>query len=38
MRQLDILFIHPNAAHEIYQALSDRDSAIEPPTWAGMVT
>ncbi len=38
MKQLDILFIHPNAAEEIYQELSINYSAIEPPIWAGMLT
>lgn len=37
MKQLDILFIHPNAAEKIYQELSKRYSAIEPPIWAGML-
>ncbi len=36
--QIDILFIHPNAAHRIYQDLSKDFSAIEPPIWAGMLT
>jgi len=38
MKQLDILFIHPNASEEIYQELSKDYSAIEPPIWAGMLT
>ncbi len=37
MKQLDILFIHPNASEKIYQELSKRYSAIEPPIWAGML-
>lgn len=37
MKQLDILFIHPNAAKKIYQALAEDFSAIEPPIWAGML-
>ncbi len=37
MAQLDILFIHPNAAKKIYQDLSKDFSAIEPPIWAGML-
>ncbi len=37
MSQLDVLFIHPNAAHKIYQDLSKDFSAIEPPIWAGML-
>lgn len=35
--QLDILFIHANASKKIYQDLSSKDSAIEPPIWAGML-
>ena len=31
---IDILFISPNNARNIYQKLSTRYSAIEPPTWA----
>ena len=31
---LDILFIHPGASGIIYQNLSDRFAAIEPPTWS----
>ena len=34
---IDILFIHPNASKIIYQDLSKRHSAIEPPIWAGML-
>ena len=34
---LDILFIHPNASKKIYQGLSHKHSAIEPPIWAGML-
>ena len=34
---IDILFIHPNASKIIYQDLSERHSAIEPPIWAGML-
>ena len=30
----DILFISPNNARNIYQKLSTKYSAIEPPTWA----
>jgi len=37
MKQLDILFIHPNASKRIYQDLSANYSAIEPPIWAGML-
>ncbi len=38
MKQLDILFIHPNAANNVYQDLATDFSAIEPPIWAGMLT
>lgn len=31
---MDILFISPGNASEIYQGLSESYSAIEPPTWA----
>ncbi len=34
---IDILFIHPNASHKIYQGLADNHSAIEPPIWAGLL-
>jgi radical SAM superfamily enzyme YgiQ (UPF0313 family) len=34
MRQLDVLFVHPGAAHIIYQELSQTLSAIETPTWS----
>src|SRR3989338_7636266 len=37
MKQLDILFIHPNAVEKIYQELGRYYSAIEPPIWAGML-
>jgi len=37
MKQLDVLFIHPNAAYRIYQDLAQNYSAIEPPIWAGML-
>ena len=37
-KQLDILFIHPNASRRIYQDLAKDFSAIEPPIWAGMLT
>jgi radical SAM superfamily enzyme YgiQ (UPF0313 family) len=29
--------VHPNASKKIYQDLSDRHSAIEPPIWAAML-
>ena len=34
---IDILFVHPNASEVIYQDLAKRNSAIEPPIWAGML-
>jgi radical SAM superfamily enzyme YgiQ (UPF0313 family) len=37
MKKLDILFVHPNASEKIYQELSKKASAIEPPIWAGML-
>ena len=37
MRNLDILFVHPNAAKEVYQGLSKGLSAIEPPIWAALL-
>lgn len=37
MKQLDVLFIHPNASRKIYQDLAKDFSAIEPPIWAGML-
>ncbi len=37
MKQLDVLFVHPNAAYRIYQDLAQHYSAIEPPIWAGML-
>ena len=37
MRKLDILFVHPNASEIIYQDLSKKSAAIEPPIWAGML-
>lgn len=37
MKQLDILFIHPNASKKIYQDLAKDFSAIEPPIWASML-
>ena len=33
----DILFVHPNASEVIYQDLAKKNSAIEPPIWAGML-
>ena len=37
MKKLDILFVHPNASEKIYQELSKKNSAIEPPIWAAML-
>lgn len=37
MKQLDVLFVHPNASEIIYQDLSKNNSAIEPPIWAAML-
>ncbi len=36
-RNVDILFVHPNAAKKIYQDLNKYFSAIEPPIWAMML-
>lgn len=36
-KQLDVLFIHPNASKKIYQDLSEDFSAIEPPIWAALL-
>jgi len=36
-KQLDVLFIHPNASKKIYQDLSKSFSAIEPPIWAALL-
>ena len=37
MKKLDVLFVHANASHKIYQDLAKDFSAIEPPIWAGML-
>lgn len=37
MNKLKILFVHPNASEIIYQDLSKKHSAIEPPIWAAML-
>lgn len=34
---IDILFVHPNASDLIYQDLSKKAAAIEPPIWAAML-
>ena len=31
---IDVLFINPNSSKYAYQALSDKYSAIETPTWS----
>ncbi len=33
-KKIDIVFINPNNSAQIYQKLSSKYSAIEPPTWA----
>jgi len=33
-RRLDVLFINPNSAKRVYQALADKFTAIETPTWS----
>tara|TARA_B100000131_G_scaffold317225_1_gene358813 strand:+ start:288 stop:1805 length:1518 start_codon:yes stop_codon:yes gene_type:complete len=35
---LDVLFIIPNSSKKIYQGLSNNYSAVEPPTWALMLS
>jgi anaerobic magnesium-protoporphyrin IX monomethyl ester cyclase len=34
---IDILFVQPNASKKIYQGLSEKHSAIEPPIWAALL-
>lgn len=34
MENLDVLFVSPGGSRLVYQGLSDKISAIEPPTWA----
>ena len=36
-KNIDVLFVHANAAKKIYQDLAKDYSAIEPPIWAGML-
>lgn len=36
-KEVDILFVHPNASKKIYQDLSKDFSAIEPPIWAALL-
>jgi anaerobic magnesium-protoporphyrin IX monomethyl ester cyclase len=33
-RQLDVVFITPDSSADVYQALSETYTAIEPPTWS----
>jgi len=35
--QLDLLIVHPGAAHGIYGALGDKLTAIEPPLWCRLI-
>jgi len=37
MKQVEILFVHPNASKKVYQDLSKDLSAIEPPIWAALL-
>ena len=37
MSKLDVLFIHPNASSMVYQSLSNKYSAIEPPIWVALL-
>jgi anaerobic magnesium-protoporphyrin IX monomethyl ester cyclase len=37
MKELDVLFVHPNASGKVYQDLSRDFSAIEPPIWAALL-
>lgn len=37
-KQLDVLFVHPNASSTVYQSLATDFSAIETPIWAAMLT
>ena len=30
----DVLFLNPNTSEKIYQSLSTKYTAIEPPTWS----
>lgn len=36
-RELDILFVNPGARDQVYQELGADLTAVEPPTWAGML-
>ena len=33
-KQTDIVFINPNNSSQVYQKLSSKYSAVEPPTWS----
>jgi anaerobic magnesium-protoporphyrin IX monomethyl ester cyclase len=35
--QLDLLIVHPGAAHGIYGVLGDKLVAVEPPLWARLI-
>ena len=37
MKKVDVLFVHPNGAPFVYQDLSNKYSAIEPPIWAALL-
>tara|TARA_R100000664_G_scaffold1714_1_gene4486 strand:+ start:6881 stop:8389 length:1509 start_codon:yes stop_codon:yes gene_type:complete len=37
MKKVDVLFVHPNGAPFVYQSLSNKYSAIEPPIWAALL-
>ncbi len=37
MEKIDTILINPSALKSIYQGLSSKYSAIEPPIWAGMI-
>jgi anaerobic magnesium-protoporphyrin IX monomethyl ester cyclase len=37
MKEIDVLYIHPNGSGIIYQELSNKYSAIEPPIWAALL-
>ena len=34
---LDIIFVHPNSSKVVYQDLAQKNSALEPPIWCGML-
>ncbi|MFQ5513773.1 MAG: B12-binding domain-containing radical SAM protein [Myxococcota bacterium] len=35
--QLDVVFVNPGARRQVYQQLGGELTAVEPPTWAGML-